>query len=88
MHYIPKNKTAVSVSAGIPALAVFDTESEPSSLKPPWQAWRERLKIYVTVAGVKDDVQKRVLLLDALNKHFEPKKNIRYERYVLKQETE
>ena len=54
---------AVSLTAGIPAIANFDPESDPASLGPRWKAWRDRLAIYLSAAGVKDDDQQRALLL-------------------------
>ena len=44
-------------------LPQFDPLSEPSSLSQRWKSWTKRFQTYVAALGIKDDKQKRALLL-------------------------
>ncbi|ESO94787.1 hypothetical protein LOTGIDRAFT_161038 [Lottia gigantea] len=94
----------------LPAIPKFQADSDHSSLATRWKKWRDRFDVYILALGVRDDKQKRALLLhlagesvqevfdglsdtgedfktesDKLKEYFEPKKNIRFERYIFKQ---
>ena len=45
-------------------LPQFDPLSEPSSLSQRWKSWTKRFQTYVTALNIKDDKQKRALLLN------------------------
>ena len=44
-------------------LPQFDPLSKPSSLSQNWKSWMKRFQTYVTALNIKDDKQKRALLL-------------------------
>ncbi|CAB3991399.1 hypothetical conserved 1030, partial [Paramuricea clavata] len=41
----------------------FDAEGDNSSLAQRWKEWRERFNMYTVAANIKDDAQKRAMLL-------------------------
>ena len=44
-------------------LTPFDPVSDPTSLGQRWKRWKHRFKTYLVAVDVKDDKQKRALLL-------------------------
>ena len=47
----------------VPPLIPFDPVSEPTSVSQRWKASKRRFEIYLIAVNVKDDAQKRALLL-------------------------
>ena len=44
-------------------LTPFDPISEPTSLSHRWKVWKRRFETYLVAVNVKDNAQKRALLL-------------------------
>ena len=44
-------------------LPPFDPLSEPNSIAPRWSTWKKRFETYLAALGIKDNAQKRALLL-------------------------
>ena len=54
---------ATAARIEVPPLIPFDPISEPTSVNQRWKAWKRRFEIYLIAVNVKDDAQKRALLL-------------------------
>ena len=54
---------ATAARIEVPPLIPFDPISEPTSVSQRWKAWKRRFEIYLIAVNVKDDAQKRALLL-------------------------
>ena len=54
---------ATAARIEVPSLIPFDPISEPTSVSQRWKAWKRRFEIYLIAVNVKDDAQKRALLL-------------------------
>ena len=54
---------ATAAKIEVPPLIPFDPISEPTSVSQRWKAWKRRFEIYLIAVNVKDDAQKRALLL-------------------------
>ena len=54
---------ATAARIEVPSLIPLDPISEPTSVSQRWKAWKRRFEIYLIAANVKDDAQKRALLL-------------------------
>ena len=54
---------ATAAKIEVPPLIPFDPISEPTSVSQRWKAWKRCFEIYLIAVNVKDDAQKRALLL-------------------------
>lgn len=52
-------------------LIPFHPISEPTSVSQRWKAWKRRFEIYLIAVNVKDDAQKRALLLHQAGKRHQ-----------------
>ena len=53
----------MAVRLDLAPLPPFDQVSEPSSIVQRWKSWTKRFQTYLIAADVKEDKQKRALLL-------------------------
>ena len=54
---------ATAAKIEVPPLFPFDPISEPTTVSQRWKALKRRFEIYLIAVNVKDDAQKRALLL-------------------------
>ena len=54
---------ATAAKIEVPPLIPFDPISEPTTVSQRWKALKRRFEIYLIAVNVKDDAQKRALLL-------------------------
>ena len=54
---------ATAAKIEVPPVIPFDPISELTSVSQRWKAWKRRFEIYLIAVNVKDDAQKRALLL-------------------------
>ena len=53
----------MSIIGGLPSVTKFDTVGEPEALAHRWDRWLKEFRLYLSAAGVKENEQKRALLL-------------------------
>ena len=54
---------AVNSGLGLTPIAPFDPMSDPTSLSQRWKLWKRRFEAYAVALNIKDDKQKRAVLL-------------------------
>ena len=58
-----KKKTSMAKAIDIKCPSVFNTKGDTTSVGSRWKKWVNGFDLYITVAGVSDDNQKRALML-------------------------
>ncbi|CAB4045688.1 Hypothetical predicted protein, partial [Paramuricea clavata] len=54
---------ATAGKVDVSPLAPFDPVSDPTSISQRWKSWKRRFETYLVALNIKDDTQKRALLL-------------------------
>jgi hypothetical protein len=54
---------ATAGKVDVTPLAPFDPVSDPTSISQRWKTWKRRFETYLVALNIKDDTQKRALLL-------------------------
>lgn len=53
----------MAMALNLPPLSPFDVHADPAGIRLQWAKWVISFKLYLTASGIKDNAQKRTLLL-------------------------
>lgn len=53
----------MAMALNLPPLSPFDVHTDPAGIGVRWAKWVRSFKLYLMASGIKDDAQKRILLL-------------------------